>query len=42
MHFDRITINGKMSENHIIYVKKIMSGILVHVAAKMENIWQVL
>ena len=33
-----ITINVYVSVNNIIYVKKIMFGILLHVIVKMENI----
>ena len=38
----RVMINVDASVKNIIYVKKIMFGILLHVIAKMENIWQVL
>ena len=31
-----------VSEKNIISAKKIIFGILLHVAVKMENIWQVL
>ena len=34
----RITINVDVSVKNIIYVKKIMFGILLHVIVKMENI----
>ena len=37
-----ITINVNDSAKNIIYVKKIIFGILLHVVAKMVNIWQVL
>ena len=37
-----ITINVNVSVKHIIYVKNIMFGILLHVIVKMGNIWQVL
>ena len=33
-----ITINVDVSVNNIIYVKKIIFEILLHVAVKMENI----
>ena len=33
-----ITINVGVSLKNIIYVKKIMLGILLHVVAKLENI----
>ena len=33
-----ITINADVSVNNIIYVKKIIFEILLHVAVKMENI----
>ena len=33
-----ITINVDVSVKNIIYVKKIMFGILLHVIVKMENI----
>ena len=36
---DAITINVDVSVKNIMYVKKIISGILVHVAVKMKNIW---
>ena len=35
---DGITINVDMSVKNIMYVKKIMSGIQVHVIMKMGNI----
>ena len=38
----RVMINVDASVKNIIYVKKIMFGILLHVIVKMENIWQVL
>ena len=38
----RVMINVDTSVKNIIYVKKIMFGILLHVIVKMENIWQVL
>ena len=37
-----ITINVDVSVKNIIYVKKIMFGILLHVIVKIENILQVL
>ena len=37
-----ITINVDVSARNIMYVKKIMLGILLCVIAKMENIQQVL
>ena len=37
-----ITINVNDSAKNITYVKKIIFGILLHVVAKMVNIWQVL
>ena len=37
-----ITINADVSVKNITYVKKIIFGILLHVAVKMENIEQVL
>ena len=39
---DRITINVNVSVKNVIYVKKIIFGILLHVISKMENILQVL
>ena len=32
------TINVEVSVKNILYMKKIMFGILLHVVAKMENI----
>ena len=37
-----ITINVDVSVKNIIYVKMITFGILLHVVATMENIWQIL
>ena len=37
-----ITINVDMSVKNVMYVKKIMFGILLHVIVKMENIYQLL
>ena len=37
-----ITINSNVSVKNIIYVKKIMFGILLHVVVKMVNIEQIL
>ena len=37
-----ITINSDVSVKNIIYVKKIMFGILLHVVVKMVNIEQIL
>ena len=37
-----ITINVDVSVNNVMYVEKIMFGVLLHVIAKMENIWKVL
>ena len=37
-----ITINVDVSVKTIMYVKMTMSGILLHVIVKMENIYQVL
>ena len=34
----RITINVNVSVKNIMYVKKIIFGILLHVAVKTENI----
>ena len=34
----RITINVDMSVKNVMYVKKIMVGILLHVIVKMKNI----
>ena len=39
---NEITINVHVSAKNIILVKKIIFGILLHVVAKMVNIWQVL
>ena len=39
---DRIKINVDASVRNILYVKKVMFGILLHVIVKTENIWQVL
>ena len=36
-----ITINGDVSVKNIIYVKKTMFGVLLLVAVKMKNIYQV-
>ena len=33
-----ITINVDVSVNNVMYVEKIMFGVLLHVIAKMENI----
>ena len=38
----RITVNVDVSVKNIIYVKKIIFGILLHVVVKMKNIYQVL
>ena len=38
----RIMVNVDLSVKNTIYVKKIMSGILLHVIVKMKNILQVL
>ena len=35
---DGITINVDVTVKSVMYVKKIMFGILLHVVAKMENI----
>ena len=35
-------INADVSVKNIVYVKKILFGILLHVIAKMENIYQAL
>ena len=35
------SINVDVSIKNVVYVKKIILGILVHVVVKMENIWQV-
>ena len=37
-----IMINVNMSVKNVMYVGKIMFGIMLHVIVKMENIWQVL
>ena len=37
-----ITINVDVNVRKLMYVKKIMFGILLHVIVKIENIWQVL
>ena len=37
-----IMINVDVSVKNIIYVKHISFGILLHLVAKMEKIWQVL
>ena len=37
-----ITINDNVSVKNIIYVKKIVFGIPLHVAVKMESVQQVL
>ena len=37
-----IMINVDVSVANVMYVKKIVSGILLHVIVKMENIYQVL
>ena len=37
-----ITINSNVSVKNIIYVKKIMFGILLHAVVKMVNIEQIL
>ena len=37
-----IMINVDMSVKNIIYMKKIIFGILLHVVAKMQNMLQVL
>ena len=39
---DEITINVDVSIKNIMYVKKIMFGILLNVIVRMENIHQVL
>ena len=39
---DRITIGVSVSVKSVMYVIKIMFGILLHVIVKMENIWLVL
>ena len=35
-----ITVNVDVSVKSVIYVKKIIFGIPLHVVRKMENIWQ--
>ena len=35
-------INVNVSVKDVVYVKKVMFEILLHVAVKVENIWQVL
>ena len=37
-----ITINVDVNVKKLMYVKKNMFGILLHVIVKIENIWQVL
>ena len=37
-----ITINVDVSVKNIIYVKKILFGILLHVIAKMVSVYQIL
>ena len=37
-----ITINADVSVKNIIYVKKVIFGIILFVVAKMVNIWQIL
>ena len=37
-----ITINVDVSVKNIIYVKKVIFGIILFVVAKMVNIWQIL
>ena len=37
-----ITINVNVNVKNVMYVKKIIFGILPHVVVKMENIYQVL
>ena len=39
---DGILINVDVNVKNLIYLKKIMSGILPHVIVKMEKKWQVL
>ena len=39
---DRITIDVSVGVKSVMYVIKIMFGILLHVIVKMENIWLVL
>ena len=38
----RITVNVDVTVKNVIYVKKIMFGILLHVIVKMKDIEQVL
>ena len=35
------SINADVSIKNVVFVKKIIFGILVHAVVKMENIWQV-
>ena len=35
---DRLTINVDVGIKNVMYVKKVMFGILLHVVVKMENI----
>ena len=35
------SINVDVSIKNVVFVKKIIFGILVHAVVKMENIWQV-
>ena len=37
-----IMINVDLSVKNVMYAKKIMFGILLHVIVKMKNIWQAL
>ena len=37
-----ITINVDLSVKNVMYVKKIIFGILLHVFARIENMYQVL
>ena len=37
-----VTINVDVNVKNVIYVKKIMFAILLHLVVRMENIWQVL
>ena len=37
-----IMINVDVSVKNVMYLKKVMFGILFHVIVQMENIWQVL
>ena len=39
---DRIMINVDVSVKNVMYVEKIIFGILLHPVAKIGNIWQVL